>query len=346
MRPQDPRSVERAEQPAPGRVPDERRELSLRAERVPAEPAHRRIHLPRAPRRGDVHQRLRQHPVQRHLRAARLPGEPQVRRVRDRRQHDPRLQLTRSRGPEMRPAHVALALSLAACTPSASPSAAPAAAPPVGAPLADASPPPVFTWPAPTGWRKETIPFPLDFAPSLPYRGVEEVRFAPHFFDAPAETYFTYSFAWILDDRAPISASRPSPAISGPTSRGSPVRSAKRSTPRTPTARSRRSSRPSARRSSRRREGRRSLRRRSPAHAEHRHRVVSVRRSPRGAREPLAASRRERGLGATPRAATLVRLRAVSASSPRTLRGSIARPPRTGGRSRRAKRRARREGAR
>jgi hypothetical protein len=60
-----------------------------------------------------------------------------------------------------------------------------------------------FTWPVPEGWKSETIPFPLDFAPDLPHRGVEEIRFEPHFFDASADTYFTYSFAWVLDDPRP-----------------------------------------------------------------------------------------------------------------------------------------------
>lgn len=58
---------------------------------------------------------------------------------------------------------------------------------------------PAFTWPTPAGWRSETIPFPLDFAPSLPYRGTEELRFAPGFFEPAAATYFTYSFVWLVD---------------------------------------------------------------------------------------------------------------------------------------------------
>jgi hypothetical protein len=66
------------------------------------------------------------------------------------------------------------------------------------------SPPPAkqtqVIWPSPAGWKKETLTFPLDFAPSLPYHGHEALRFAPSFFDANAETYFTYTFAFILDD--------------------------------------------------------------------------------------------------------------------------------------------------
>ena len=58
---------------------------------------------------------------------------------------------------------------------------------------------PTFAWPTPTGWRSETIPFPLDFAPSLPYHGTEEIRFAPGFFKPVSETYFTYSFVWLVE---------------------------------------------------------------------------------------------------------------------------------------------------
>jgi hypothetical protein len=56
-----------------------------------------------------------------------------------------------------------------------------------------------FSWPAPPGWKSETIPFPLEFARDIAQHGVEEVRFEPRFFDPAADTYFTYSFAWVLD---------------------------------------------------------------------------------------------------------------------------------------------------
>ncbi len=57
-----------------------------------------------------------------------------------------------------------------------------------------------FTWPVPAGWKHETIPFPLDFAPELPFRGVEELRFAPGFFQPASATYWSYDFAWWLED--------------------------------------------------------------------------------------------------------------------------------------------------
>ena len=53
-----------------------------------------------------------------------------------------------------------------------------------------------FTLPTPAGWRTETIPFPLAFAPELDYTGLEELRFAPGMFTAGAEDYWTYAFVW------------------------------------------------------------------------------------------------------------------------------------------------------
>lgn len=61
-------------------------------------------------------------------------------------------------------------------------------------------PPPSFEWPTPDRWKHETIPFPLEFAPDLPYRGVEELRFAPGFFDPPAPGYWSYAFVWWVED--------------------------------------------------------------------------------------------------------------------------------------------------
>jgi hypothetical protein len=65
-----------------------------------------------------------------------------------------------------------------------------------------------FTWPLPPGWRSETIPFPLGFAPSLPYRGLEELRFAPGMFDAASEQFWTYAFVWWLEGEVVLDANR------------------------------------------------------------------------------------------------------------------------------------------
>ena len=56
----------------------------------------------------------------------------------------------------------------------------------------------------PDDWRAEVIPFPLPFAPEIPYGGREELRFAPGMFTAGAEDYFTYSFLWWLQGKPTI----------------------------------------------------------------------------------------------------------------------------------------------
>lgn len=52
---------------------------------------------------------------------------------------------------------------------------------------------------APEDWRKELIPFPLGFAPSLDYQGVEEIRFSKGWSDQSSEQFWSYMFMWYLD---------------------------------------------------------------------------------------------------------------------------------------------------
>jgi hypothetical protein len=77
-------------------------------------------------------------------------------------------------------------------------------------PKHDPPPPPPAVksepWPTPAGWKSETIPFPLDFAPSLAHRGVEELRFAPGMFDPAAPGYWSYAFVWRVEDAAALDA--------------------------------------------------------------------------------------------------------------------------------------------
>lgn len=61
-----------------------------------------------------------------------------------------------------------------------------------------------FTLPVPEGWRTETIPFPLGFAPSLPYTGLEELRFAPGMFVPGAVDFWTYAFCWWVPEGTPL----------------------------------------------------------------------------------------------------------------------------------------------
>src|SRR5471030_378221 len=50
--------------------------------------------------------------------------------------------------------------------------------------------------PAPADWRAESFIFPLQFAPSIPYQGVEYVRFAPSWARFDSEGGFSYVFLW------------------------------------------------------------------------------------------------------------------------------------------------------
>ena len=65
-----------------------------------------------------------------------------------------------------------------------------------------------FHLPLPDGWHRETIPFPLEFAPGLEYEGLEELRFAPGMFDAEADDFWSYAFVWWIPDHTPIDADR------------------------------------------------------------------------------------------------------------------------------------------
>ena len=59
----------------------------------------------------------------------------------------------------------------------------------------------------PAGWEFERFPLPPVFAPNFPYKGAEELRFAPGMFKKDAPDYFTYAFVAQLDDVADVSRS-------------------------------------------------------------------------------------------------------------------------------------------
>ena len=76
---------------------------------------------------------------------------------------------------------------------------------PVAVPAAGPPPPPVpFHLPLPDGWHSETLTFPLGFAPDLPYRGLEELRFAPGMFDINTTDFWTYAFVWWINEDASV----------------------------------------------------------------------------------------------------------------------------------------------
>lgn len=49
-------------------------------------------------------------------------------------------------------------------------------------------------------WKKEIFPFPISFAPQLPYVGFEEARFPPKgWLDENHPNFWSYTFAWKID---------------------------------------------------------------------------------------------------------------------------------------------------
>ncbi len=53
----------------------------------------------------------------------------------------------------------------------------------------------------PEEWSKEELSFPLQFAPSIKLKGIEEVHFAPGMFKPGASDYFNYAFLWHVDNK-------------------------------------------------------------------------------------------------------------------------------------------------
>lgn len=51
----------------------------------------------------------------------------------------------------------------------------------------------------PSGWGTERFSFPFDFAPQIPYKGVEELRFAPGWADGASEEHWAYAYLWWLE---------------------------------------------------------------------------------------------------------------------------------------------------
>jgi hypothetical protein len=53
----------------------------------------------------------------------------------------------------------------------------------------------------PEKWRSEVINFPLDFAPSLGYRGKLELLFSPGMFNDKSEEFLSYGFIWAIEGK-------------------------------------------------------------------------------------------------------------------------------------------------
>ena len=65
-----------------------------------------------------------------------------------------------------------------------------------------------FYLPTPVGWRTETLPFPLDFAPELEYEGLEELRFSSGMFTEIKSDFWSYAFIWWVPEGTSFSTDR------------------------------------------------------------------------------------------------------------------------------------------
>jgi hypothetical protein len=63
-----------------------------------------------------------------------------------------------------------------------------------------------YQFAVPKGWTVERIPFPIEFAPGIPYKGFEELRFAPGWEFTANEEHWSYGFLWWLEGKPNISA--------------------------------------------------------------------------------------------------------------------------------------------
>lgn len=63
-----------------------------------------------------------------------------------------------------------------------------------------------YTLPTPKDWGIERFPLPISFAPAIPYKGVEDIRFSPGWGKADSEEYWSYAFLWYLDGKIKMDA--------------------------------------------------------------------------------------------------------------------------------------------
>lgn len=63
---------------------------------------------------------------------------------------------------------------------------------------------PTYALATPQDWGVERFGIPIEFAPTIPYSGVEDIRFTPGWADASSTSYWSYAFLWYLDGKPEI----------------------------------------------------------------------------------------------------------------------------------------------
>ena len=56
------------------------------------------------------------------------------------------------------------------------------------------------------GWDVERFLIPISFAPSIPYKGIEDIRFTPGWAKKTTNEYWSYAFLWYLDGTVELDA--------------------------------------------------------------------------------------------------------------------------------------------
>jgi hypothetical protein len=57
-----------------------------------------------------------------------------------------------------------------------------------------------YTLAFPDGWGVERFLIPIEFAPGIPYKGVEDIRFTPGWGNVKSDEYWSYAFLWYLNE--------------------------------------------------------------------------------------------------------------------------------------------------
>jgi hypothetical protein len=58
---------------------------------------------------------------------------------------------------------------------------------------------PPYSLPVPKDWTIERFLIPIGFAPQIPYKGVEDIRFTPGWGKIKSDEYWSYAFLWYLE---------------------------------------------------------------------------------------------------------------------------------------------------
>ena len=58
----------------------------------------------------------------------------------------------------------------------------------------------------PKDWTIERFLIPISFAPQIPYKGIEDIRFTPGWGNSTSDEYWSYAFLWYLDGKITLDA--------------------------------------------------------------------------------------------------------------------------------------------